>query len=127
MKNWTVEYLLAVLEKKDWSANRLATESGVAASTINRPLRERDWKYQLKPDTINKIHAASGIDPRPFMPDGLQEATPRFVNAARQPRPLAMNEVRVEISGECATLSAKINRDGIELLREKLDALERLL
>lgn len=127
MTPWTKTYLLAVLEQKDWSANRLATETGLAASTINRPLRERDWKYELKPENVRKIHQASGIDPTPFMPDGLRESAPRFIRAPAQPTALKLNEIRLEIANGEATIHTRINSQGLAALREKLDALETIL
>ncbi|WP_243612954.1 hypothetical protein [Shimia aestuarii] len=144
MKDWAIDYILHVLEKKDWSANRLATEAGVAASTINRPLREADnWDYRLSRKTIMKIQAASGIDPTPFIPKGFSEEVALFSHtpppkigsseiAAREnppPRqpPHNVNEVRITVSGPTAQIVATVNKEGIESLRKKLDALESIL
>lgn len=143
MKDWALDYVLHVLEAKDWSANRLATLAGVAASTINRPLREPDWKHKLSRTTIAKIQEASGIDPGPFIPEGFAEdkalfATGRIRTTADRalehldqpgsgPNAQATNEIKIAIVGNLAQIVATVDRSGIARLRQKLDAIESML
>lgn len=143
MRDWALDYILHVLEAKDWSANRLAVEAGVSPSTINRPLRIVDWPHHLSRTTIAKIWDATGIDPAPFIPEGFSEDSATF----SMPRPRSMaqnvleqmdtptsapnaqkiNEIKVAVVGPLAQIVATINREGIARLREKLDAIESML
>lgn len=130
--------MLHVLQARDWSMNRLAREAGVAASTINRPLRDRDWPYPLKPDTIARIHRASGIDPRPFVAGEMAEPAEMYASpreAAPKPEASAkalhqtapLNVVDLYIENGTATVLARLDRAGLDALRRKLDALEVVL
>ena len=143
MRDWAVEYLLHVLEKKDWSVNRLASESGVATSTLARPLRKKDWPHKLSRDTIHKVREASGIDPSPFIPSAFSEDRAMF--AGPRPRTNAdrvlqnldtepevqddepLNEIKIAVVGSRAQIVATIDREGIAKLREKLKAIEAML
>lgn len=144
MRHWTLDYVLAALEKKDWSPTRLAKEAGVSASTINRPLRERDWPYGLKPQTVAKIHRVTGLDPKPFMPTGMQEPAQMYLARPKTTAdrvlenlppadqetaqaPSRTNEIRIDISGETARIIAVVDHEGLQTLRSKLDALEIVL
>ena len=143
MKHWTVEYILHVLEQRDWSANRLAQEAGVAVSTIGRPLREQDYKYALSPATVAKVHKASGIDPKPYMPKEMSEPNEMYragtgSTAARALKRLmeketdqiareSINHIQIAVCGSIAQIVATIDREGIEKLRKKLDAIEAML
>lgn len=143
MKDWAITYILHVLEAKDWSANRLATEAGVASSTINRPLRERDWPHKISRTTLTKIQEASGIDPSPFIPDGFSEdksmfsgvrirtVADRALDNLDKPQPApnaqAVNEIKIAVVGPLAQIVATVNREGIARLRAKLDAIESML
>jgi len=143
MRDWAVEYLLHVLEAKDWSVNRLASESGVATSTLARPLREKDWPHKLSRGTIHKVREATGIDPSPFIPKEFSEERTEFARArpetsadrvlhnldhdgpqqAEQP----LNEIKIAVVGTRAQIVATIDRQGIAKLREKLNAIEAML
>lgn len=144
MTDWTINYILHILEAKDWSANKLATEAGVAASTINRPLRERDnLQNKLSRQTLLKIQTASGIDPAPFISNEFKEEAAIF--SQKQPtttarrsleglieretndKPSSKNEIKISIAGPIAQIAATIDRDGIKKLRDKLDAIESML
>lgn len=143
MRDWAIDYILHVLEIKDWSANKLATQAGVAASTINRPLREKDWKNNLSRSTIMKIRDASGIDPAPFIPKELREDAAMFSGPRPQttadralarldadpptPRALVKNEIKIALVGPLAQIVATVDREGLEKLRKKLDAIESML
>lgn len=136
MENWTKTYLMHVLDKLDISMNELSARADVAASTINRPLREKDWKYQLSPRSIAKIHKATGIDPAPFIPKGAREpaalyqatgtdtASPPPAEAAPAPR---LNEIDVQYrNGQCS-IRATVDRAGLAKLRAKLEAVAALM
>lgn len=142
MRDWAIEYILHVLEAKNWSANRLATKAGVAASTINRPLREPDWPHKLSRTTVQKIQIASGIDPKSFIPEGFAEDEVMFARSTASDRnrrvlelldqpPQApsqpVNEIKIAVVGKIAQIVATVDRDGINRLRAKLDAIERML
>lgn len=143
MKDWAITYILHVLEVKDWSANRLATEAGLASSTINRPLREPDWPHEISRTTIKKVQKASGIDPAPFIPDGFSEDKSIFTSPRRQtvadralaeldqpkqtPNAQTINEIKIAVVGPLAQIVATVNREGIARLRAKLDAIESML
>lgn len=143
MRDWAISYILAVLEAKDWSANQLATNAGVAASTINRPLREKDWPHKLSRTTISKIRDVSGVDPTPFIPDSFAEDAAVFGNggpntlAARSlstidrpeavPNAQTLNEIKIAVVGPLAQIVATVNREGLTKLRQKLDAIEAML
>ncbi|AVO36615.1 hypothetical protein [Pukyongiella litopenaei] len=141
-KHWTVAYLSHVLEAMDWSMNRLATETGLAASTINRPMREDDWKFGLSSKTVQKIHAATGIDPADFMPTGFDEPTAMWRAAdtysGRTLRRLLDdkestpdrdrgNEIKIAIVGSRAQIVATVDKAGLAKLRAKLELLADLL
>lgn len=143
MRDWAFDYILHVLKAKNWSANRLATEAGVAASTINRPLRVQDWPHKLSRTTLTKIHEVSGIDPKPFIPAGFAEDADTF--ASQRPLTLAdralrnldkanpnsetqpTNEIKIAVVGKLAQIAATLDRAGIAKLRAKLDAIESML
>lgn len=140
MRDWAIDYVLHVLEQKDWSANRLAGEAGLAASTIARPLRERDYAGKLSRTTIAKIHAATGIDPAPFAPDGFHEsegvyagspAVRKILEAVGRgetaPSAMNRNEVKVAVVGDLAQIVATVDREGLARLRKKIDAIEAML
>jgi transcriptional regulator with XRE-family HTH domain len=141
MKDWAIDYIRYVLDTLHWSANQLAAKSGVAASTISRPLREQDYPFHISRTTISKIAAATGIDPTPFIPDGLAEPVAAFVGpdtqAARTLRALdspaspgagqPTNEIKVAIVGSLAQIVATVNREGLARLRAKIDAIEAML
>lgn len=141
MKDWAIDYIQHVLETKDWSANRLASEAGVASSTIARPLREREnYAGKLSRTTINKIWAASGIDPSSFIPKELREADHVFTGRpetqadrslasldAPPPEAPARNVIKVAVVGDLAQIVATVDKKGLIRLREKLDAIETML
>lgn len=141
MTDWTIDYIKHVLETRDWSANKLATMSGLAASTIARPLREQGrLDYRLSRLTIQKIARASGVDPAPFIPAGLFEEAGGYTPSTRAGRILAdldrdpsdtgtqpVNEIKIAIVGPLAQIMATVDRAGIARLRAKLDAIETML
>lgn len=139
MRHWAVDYILAVLEKKDWSANRLAVEAGLSASTINRPLRDPDWPYDISPRTVSKVHAASGIDPAPYMPRHMAEPhdmyraprretrADRTLSGLPAPEMREVNKIDMRVENGLLHLTATIDARGIATLRQKLDALEIVL
>lgn len=146
MKHWTIEYILHVLEAKDWSMNRLASEAGVSPSTINRPIREKDWSFAISARTIGKIFRATNIDPSPFMPKGMSEPASMYMGEESKPRPkssaqttlenldsetsapaFAVNEIKIAMVGPIAQIIATVDREGIAKLRKKLDAIEAML
>ncbi|MBY6120237.1 hypothetical protein KUV64_13955 [Mameliella alba] len=126
--------------------SQLAREAGVAASTINRPMREQDWSFALHPGTVAKIHAASGIDPAEFMPREMQEP-PEMYRAATdslaaralrdlddpkdtsKPPPDAQstNEIKIAVVGDMVQISATVNKDGLAELRRRLDLAEQMV
>lgn len=143
MRDWAIDYVLHVLDAKQWSMNRLAGEAGVSASTINRPIRIKDYPGRLSRDTIAKIQKASGIDPGDFIPDGFAEdkalfdkARPRTVadeSLSRLdapeagPNAQAPNEIKIAVVGRLAQILATVDRAGIARLCAKLDAIESML
>lgn len=141
MKDWAIDYISHVLEAKDWSANRLATEAGVAASTISRPLRIKNYNGHLSRQTITKIFEASGIDPAPFIPKELAEDSREFtgnpahdrgqrlwanLHGRNETRP-ERNDIRFVVVGDKVQIAATLDRAGLAKLRRKLDDIERLL
>lgn len=66
MEDWALQYLRHVLEAKGWTPADLSRLTGLAHSTINRPLNDPKHKSRLSRNTIATIHKASGIDPAPF-------------------------------------------------------------
>lgn len=147
MRDWAIDYILNVLELKNWSATRLAKEAGVAVSTIARPLREKDWPNKLSRETIRKIQEASGVDPDPFVTDGFSEEKTPFAprdrpktaaaialeqldvptGAKPQPNAQARNEIKIAVVGDLAQIVATIDKAGLTKLRAKLDAIESML
>jgi lambda repressor-like predicted transcriptional regulator len=145
MRDWAIDYVMHVLETKEWSANRLASEAGLAASTIARPLRTLDYKDKLSRTTIAKIARASGIDPTPFIPAGFEEDKVTFSATAARPRttadrvlaalddaqvptpPAQTNEIRIAVVGRLAQIVATVDKAGIAKLRARLDALDTML
>ena len=126
--------------------NRLAKEAGVTASTINRPLRDRDYSGSLSRQTIRKIAVASGIDPAPFIPENMAEDARIFAGMAERARTyvdraleqldkppattgtgLGRNEIKIAVVGELAQIVATIDREGLADLRRKIDAIELMI
>ncbi len=58
-------YVRQVMGDKGWSGYKLANESGVAISTINRFINSDDPSHALSSKTLSKIENASGV---PFHP-----------------------------------------------------------
>lgn len=143
MRDWAVEYILHVLETKDWSPNRLASEAGLAASTIARPLRDKNWSYNISRRTLMKIRTASGIDPGMFSPKGFSEdssifsdnypkTTARHVlenldQNSQDTKELAVNQIKITIVGNLAKIEATVDRDGIAKLKLKLDTIATII
>lgn len=143
MRDWAFDYVLHVLEEKGWSMNRLANEIGVAASTINRPLRDPDWPHSLSRKTISKIWETTGIDPAPFIPEGFSEDRSMFSprrpeDQAVRPSPMPIrteapssfdqeNKIRITLDGHRVLVDATVDRDGLAKLRQKLETIESLL
>jgi len=143
MTDWAISYIKHVLVTKDWSANRLAAEAGLSASTISRPLATPDYKGAIARKTIARIYKASGIDPAPFAPSGLQETAAEYFTArpettadralaamldkGKAPAAPVTNEIRVAVFGPLAQIVATIDIHGIGKLRRKLDALELMM
>jgi len=151
MRDWAIDYILHVLVAKNWSANRLATEAGVAASTINRPLRDKNWSNNFSRTTLMKIQEASGIDPKPFIPAEMTEESEMFSAKANRtgmgrrpesladrvllgldiasvpPLPLDINKIKIAVAGPIAQIVATVDRTGLARLRRKLDAIESML
>lgn len=148
MADWTLAYIGHILETRNWSMNQLAEKAGVAASTINRPMRQKGAKHSLSRQTIKKIAAASGIDPAPFVPAAMAEEKSIF--ALQPPRPktyerriletlhnptaeepaasaLPRNEIKIAVVGDLAQIVATVDREGLARLRQKLDALEAMM
>lgn len=122
-------YLQHVLAKTNWTMNELAERAGVAASTINRPLRG-GHKHSLSRKTLVKIARASGIQPPPTLlatPVATDaDPPPGFAAPAAAPM-LGHNEVRVVISARGAEIHAHVDRAGLAALRAKIDLIEKLL
>jgi len=147
MRDWAINYILKVLEERDWSANRLAKEAGLSASTINRPLREKDWPNRLARETIRKVQEASGVDPSPFIPDEFHEERALFSRPPRRqteagrilenldqgnpvetgPNAQTRNEIKIAVVGDLAQIVATVDKLGLTRLRAKLDAIESML
>jgi plasmid maintenance system antidote protein VapI len=142
MRDWTINYMLHILQEKNWSANRLATEAGVATSTVGRPIREADYAGKLSRDTVLKLQKASGIDPQPFIPSDFEEEIAAFTRPRpkttadrvlealdQPPGPMAqtINEIKIAVVGPIAQIVATVDRAGIAKLRQKLDAIESML
>ena len=143
MRDWSIKYMMDVLEKKDWSPNRLANQSGLATSTIARPLREKDYPHKLSRSTISKIWRASGIDPSPYIPKGLHEDAAIFSQQSPQTtaarvlsdldnnlpdgRTQKRNEIKHAVVGDVAQIVATVDLEGIQKLRRLLDKIESIL
>lgn len=141
MRDWAIDYILHVLETKNWSANRLAEEAGLASSTIARPLRtQNDPRYRVSRTTIHKIAKASGIDPAPFAPPGMEDEASvydpsssgaRILEAIEKlgmkPNGEPTNEIKVTVYGSLARIVCTVDRAGLAKLRAKLDAIESML
>jgi phage repressor protein C with HTH and peptisase S24 domain len=54
-------YLEEVMRVRDWTSTQLARESGVAPSTINRFLNDKNVAHELSLVTLRKIAVASGV------------------------------------------------------------------
>ena len=53
-----IEFLIIMTE---WSASKLAVEAGVAPSTLNRLLNDKNHDYLLSAKTLNKVGMATGF------------------------------------------------------------------
>lgn len=60
-------YIRYVLTELKLSPTALAKAAGIASTTITRFLNDTEYKYTISTTTIQKIAAASGINPAPFM------------------------------------------------------------
>lgn len=139
MHDWALAYVRHVMAEKGWTGADLAKRIGMAPSTINRPLNDPDHKSMLSRKTIGQIAQVSGIDPAPFAPGGLAEATASYLpyvsSAARAlaglDAPLADGvqkvDVKIGIHGRFAQIIATIDKAALAELRAKLDYLEQLM
>lgn len=133
MRDWAIDYMLHVLEARNWSPNRLASEAGVASTTISRPLKEPEYPHKLNRTTIAKIHAASGIDPAPFAPKEtpyIADTLPRGM--AEQPTPMRIhaegrNSLSILIDGPLVRIQGVLDKEGAKKLRESLDHIIAIL
>lgn len=66
-------YLNFVMEDNGLSASALAKQAGVAATTLTRFLNDKKHKFTLSTTTVEKISAATGSNPAPFL-DGSDAA-----------------------------------------------------
>lgn len=142
MAHWTNDYVMAVLDKMDWSMNRLAEEAGLSASTINRPIKAGE---ALSPKTVSKVFAVSKVDPAPFMPQEMDEP-PALYTAPLGPRPqtnadrvlrglgeepadvaLRTNEIKIALVGPVVQIVATVDRAGLAQLQTKLEKIADLL
>jgi transcriptional regulator with XRE-family HTH domain len=92
MEHWTKSYVFAVLEQMQWSMNKLATEIGVSASTINRPIRAEG----LSAKTVSKIYNVTKVDPEPYFPKGFSEPPSLFKDPFQIPPRRAPADIRRE-------------------------------
>ncbi|WP_439137509.1 hypothetical protein [Roseicyclus sp.] len=142
MKDWAIDYVLHVLQEKNWSANRLAKEVGLSSTTISRPLADPCYAGSLSRRTITKIFEKTGIDPAPFVPEQgvgkkqfyVSPPVPRrnkgnvhggTLGSRKHESPL--NHITLEFDGRTLRLEATLDRSGLEDLRRKLDAIESLM
>lgn len=126
MKDWAVDYLLNVLERKDWSVAELARRAGVSQSTLSRPIARKDWPGKLSRDTIARIHEASGIDPAPFAPSGGFSEPP--IAAMLHPEGQADGPpYRVAFDGRTVEITAKVDADGLDRLLTYLETIRPLI
>lgn len=140
MRDWAIDYIMHVLEQKDWSMNRLATEAGVASTTISRPLKDSTYSGHLARSTIAKIREASGIDPTPFIPKELLEDTEHFAHLPRENRARSqaaseavvpshsekLNQVVFTFDGQTVKLEGTFDRRGLVELHKKIEKIESL-
>ncbi|WP_181892982.1 hypothetical protein [Falsiruegeria mediterranea] len=143
MTHWTREYVLAVLERQDWSMNRLATEIGVAATTINRPLKSKDASAGLSAKTISKIYETTGVDPSEFAPVGMSEPIALYMEKPQGRRPETTadralkkvissqtgehQEQKIAIVGDLVQVAATVDKDGLEKLIKRLNLIHEAL
>lgn len=144
MRDWAIDYITHAIEAKGWSMSRLAQEAGVAASTINRPLRDPDWPHKLNRTTIAKIRSATGIDPTPFIPADSAEDQAFFasegvekgpVETAPQPKPgevylvrdSKLNQLSIMSNGELIQITGTFNREGLKKLQERITNIVNLM
>lgn len=65
-----LDWVTAILEKRNWRPNRLATEAGVDPSSLSRFLNDASGKRTLNSYSIEKIARASGFEPFELEPQG---------------------------------------------------------
>jgi transcriptional regulator with XRE-family HTH domain len=79
-------YVRSVLKETRLTPHALATKAGISPSTLSRALNDPKHKFTLSLATIEKIAAASGINPGPFLQKDVgREAaasTAKFVSGA---------------------------------------------
>lgn len=140
MRDWAYDYLEGVLQQTGWTMNGLASRVGVAASTINRPMRDKQYSGQMSRATLRKIMEISGVDPAPYAPASeLALLTGPLAAMAEGPRGFqpapaptlslhsGQDQFVISIAGGRAQITADVGPHGIAKLREKLDLLELLL
>lgn len=136
---WQIKYLRHVLDRTGQSIAELARNAGLAHTTINRPLKTPNWKYELKPDTIKAVAEATGIDPTPFIVEGAAEPPALYLGKPSRPRsqadqvlrslpaPNMRGDFHVHLDGDIVRVSAAVDLATIPRLRKALDAMEDLL
>lgn len=67
MTDPAISYIEHVLETKGWTAAKLAKLTGLAHSTIARPLKQKDYSGRISRRTLQLVRQASGIDPAEFI------------------------------------------------------------
>lgn len=63
MTDPAIAYVQRVLRETGMNPNQLAQRARVSHSTINRPLTIPNWPHKISRTTIDKIRAATGIEP----------------------------------------------------------------
>lgn len=62
LRDATLNFLRAGLEKTGWSAYKWGKKAKVASTTITRPLNDPEWKYYPKLKTLTALAAAAGME-----------------------------------------------------------------
>jgi transcriptional regulator with XRE-family HTH domain len=78
------DWLLLVREKTGWSLSKIATEAGVARSTVANAVNDPNYSSVMSMATITRISRAANVPPPPLLTDprtgfGEPEATPYAV------------------------------------------------
>lgn len=136
---WEIEYLRHVEKVDGRSLSAIAKAANIAPTTLTRPVNDEKHKYSIKLQTLEAVRQETGIDfiefqKRAVQQQGFSEPANKSTLARRVLESLdnpteepATTDFRVGTDGNLVQIVATVNKEGIDRLIRKLEAMKLLL